>query len=145
MRQSEPDAGDAAPLAPADGLAGLDHLLARAADAGLRVDVTWRGDRRALPPEIDLSAFRVIQEALTNVVRHAGTRACPVLIAYEHDGVPVEVLDNGRGTAHPHAAGGFGLLGMRERVALLDGQFSAGPRAEGGFRVAARLPARLPA
>lgn len=142
LRHAEPEAGEAAPLAPAQGLAGVGHLVTRAADAGLRVDVAWRGDRRTLPPEIDLSAFRVIQEALTNVVRHSGTHACRVLIAYEEDGVMIEVLDNGRGATHPHSGGGgFGLLGMRERVAMLDGQFSAGPRAEGGFRVAARLPA----
>jgi len=141
LRHAEPETGDAAPLAPAQGLAGLDHLVARAADAGLRVDVAWRGERRTLPPEIDLSAFRVIQEALTNVVRHSGKRDCRVLISFEADEVSIEILDNGRGSVHPDPGGGFGLLGMRERVALLDGQFSAGPRAEGGFRVAARLPA----
>jgi signal transduction histidine kinase len=141
LRHAEPEAG-AAPLVPAQGLADLDHLVARAAEAGLRVAVVWRGERRALPPEIDLSAFRVIQEAVTNVVRHAGTHACRVSIAYEERDVSIEILDNGRGDPHPHSGGGgFGLLGMRERVAILDGEFSAGPRADGGFRVAARLPA----
>jgi signal transduction histidine kinase len=107
----------------------------------MRVDVVCCGDRRTLPPEIDLSAFRVIQEALTNVVRHSGTHACRILVTYEDDGVSIEILDNGRGIADPYSGGGgFGLLGMRERVAMLDGHFSAGPRAEGGFRVAARLP-----
>ena len=141
LRHAEPEAGDAAPLAPVQGLAGLEQLVARAADAGLRVDVAWSGERRPLPPEIDLSAFRVIQEALTNVVRHSGKHACRILIAYGQDEVSIEILDDGRGGAHMHPGGGFGLLGMRERVALLHGQFSAGPRAEGGFRVAARLPA----
>jgi signal transduction histidine kinase len=141
LRHAEPEAG-AAPLAPAQGLADLDRLVARAAEAGLRVEVAWRGEQRALPPEIDQSAFRVIQEAVTNVVRHAGTHACRVSIAYEEKDVSIEILDGGHGDAHPYSGGGgFGLLGMRERVAILDGEFSAGPRSEGGFRVAARLPA----
>jgi signal transduction histidine kinase len=128
--------------APAEGLGDIDRLAARAADAGIRVEVTWRGDRRLLPPEIDQSAFRVIQEAVTNVIRHSGTHACRVAISFGHDELSLEVVDNGRGLAHTRpGSGGFGLLGMRERVALLSGQFAAGPRPEGGFRVAARLPA----
>jgi signal transduction histidine kinase len=85
--------------------------------------------------------FRVVQEAVTNVVRHSGARTCRVCIGFEQDGVSIEVLDNGHGGAHPQSGAGFGLLGMRERVALLSGQFSAGPRPEGGFRVTAKLPA----
>lgn len=143
LRHAEPGVEfDAAPLAPAHGLGDLDQLTARAADAGVRVDVTWRGDRRPLPPEIDQSAFRVIQEAVTNVVRHSGTHACRITIGFQEDEVSIEIVDNGHGLPHTRAGGGgFGLLGMRERVAMLSGQFSAGPRPEGGFRVAARLPA----
>jgi signal transduction histidine kinase len=130
------------PLAPAHGLKDVDLLTARAADAGVRVDVTWRGTRRPLPAEIDLSAFRVIQEAVTNVVRHSGTHACRIEIGFDQDEVSIEVVDNGHGLSHARSGGGgFGLLGLRERVAMLSGQFSAGPRPEGGFRVAARLPA----
>jgi signal transduction histidine kinase len=143
LRHAEPGAEfEAAPLAPANGLGDLDQLTARAADAGVRVDVTWRGDRRPLPPEIDQSAFRVIQEAVTNVVRHSGTHACRITIGFQEDEVSIEIVDNGHGLSHTRSGGGgFGLLGMRERVAMLSGQFSAGPRPEGGFRVAARLPA----
>ena len=116
----------------------------------MRVHVTWRGEQRPLPPEIELSAFRIIQESVTNVVRHSGARACRVAVGYEPKGVTIEVVDDGDdglgGTGRPRhsaAAGGsgFGLLGMRERVTLLSGQFSADRRPEGGFRVAARLPA----
>ncbi|NUR27518.1 MAG: sensor histidine kinase, partial [Catenulispora sp.] len=103
-----------------------------------------------LPPEIELSAFRIILEAVTNVVRHSGARACRVAVGYEPEGVTIEVVDDGDdglsgpGRPRPSTApggSGFGLLGMRERVTLLSGQFSAGRRPEGGFRVTARLPA----
>jgi signal transduction histidine kinase len=143
LRHAEPGADrDAVPLAPAPGLTDLGRLAAQAAGAGVRVDVTWRGERRPLPPEIDLSAFRIIQEAVTNVVRHSGTHACGVDVGFEADELSIEIVDSGRGLAHLGAGdGGFGLIGMRERVAMLSGQFSAGPRPEGGFRVAARLPA----
>lgn len=141
LRRAEPEDGEPAPLAPPQGLADLDQLLARAADAGLEVEMAWHGERRELPAQIDQSVFRVVQEAVTNVVRHSGARTCRVCIGFEQDGVSIEVLDNGHGGAHPQSGAGFGLLGMRERVALLSGQFSAGPRPEGGFRVAAKLPA----
>jgi signal transduction histidine kinase len=144
LRHAEPGTDrDAAPLAPAPGLTDLDQLAAQAAGAGIRVEVTWRGERRALPPEIDLSAFRIIQEAVTNVVRHSGTHACRVDVGFEPEGLAIEIVDDGRGAAHAGRIGeaGLGLIGMRERVVMLSGQFSAGPRTEGGFRVAARLPA----
>lgn len=148
LRRAEPD--DASPqataLQPAGSLADLERLAARAADADadVRGEVTWRGERRPLPPQVDLSAFRIIQEAVTNVVRHSGTRACRVHVGFEPGELSIEILDDGHGLIHPRTAGatgGFGLLGMRERVALLGGQFDAGPRPKGGFRVAARLPA----
>nr|WP_223241840.1 sensor histidine kinase [Streptomyces sp. CBMA123] len=152
LRRAEPDDAmpQAAPLAPAGSLADLPQLAERTADAGVRVHVAWRGERRPLPPEIELAAFRIVQESVTNVVRHSGARTCRVAVGYEPAGVTIEVVDDGDdgpdGPGRPRlsaAAGGsgFGLLGMRERVTLLSGQFSAGRRPEGGFRVAARLPA----
>lgn len=151
LRRAEPDGAvpQAAPLAPAGSLADVPQLAERTADAGVRVHVTWRGERRPLPPEIELSAFRIIQESVTNVVRHSGARTCRVAVGYEPEGVTIEVVDDGDdgpggpGRRRLTAAGGsgFGLLGMRERVTLLSGQFSAGRRPEGGFRVTARLPA----
>ncbi|WP_460351552.1 sensor histidine kinase [Actinoallomurus acanthiterrae] len=96
--------------------------------------MTWRGEQRPLPPEIELSAFRIIQESVTNVVRHSGARTCRVAVGYEPTGVTIEVVDDGDDglggpgrPRHSTAGGsGFGLLGMRERVTLLSGQFSAG-------------------
>lgn len=140
LRQADPHADSAqAPLAPTPGLADVERLAAATADAGVRVDLHWAGERRQLPPDIDLSAYRIVQEAVTNVVRHAGTRHCRVAIDYGAEEISVEVLDDGRGM--PDTMGsGFGITGMRERVSLLHGRFSAGPRPEGGFRVAAELP-----
>jgi len=128
---------DATPLDPAPGLADLDGLVARALDTGVRVEVRWRGDRQPLPPDLDLSAFRIIQEAVTNVVRHAGTPRCEVIVDRRDDELTIEIIDDGRGGV---GGVGYGIPGMRERVGLLDGEFSAGPRPEGGFRVAARIP-----
>ncbi|OKJ96900.1 histidine kinase [Streptomyces sp. CB03234] len=127
-----------APCDPAPGLADLDRLTVSTLDAGVRVDVRWRGERRPLPADVDLAAFRIVQEALTNVVRHAGTRTCRVIVDQRQGELCIEVEDEGRGG--PVAATGYGLVGMRERVGLLGGGFSAGPRPGGGFRVAARLP-----
>ncbi|WP_244943120.1 sensor histidine kinase [Streptomyces inhibens] len=129
-----------APLAPAPGLADIERLAAATADAGVRVDVRRSGEQRSLPADIDLSAYRIVQEALTNVVRHAGTGRCRVAIDYGDEELSVEVVDDGRGATEHGSAHGFGIVGMRERVGLLHGHLSAGPRPEGGFRVAARLP-----
>ncbi|MFD4415152.1 sensor histidine kinase [Streptomyces sp. NPDC058476] len=126
-------------LRPAEGLADLDRLAAATTAAGVRVDVCRRGDRRELPPDIDLSAFRIVQESITNVVRHAGTTACRVSVDYRDEEISLEVSDEGRGRGSSTDTG-FGLIGMRERVALLHGEFAAGPRPGGGFRVTARLP-----
>ncbi|MBW8703584.1 Sensor histidine kinase DesK [Streptomyces sp. MBT84] len=130
--------GTAAEARPA-GLADVDRLAAATTAAGVQVDVRWLGEPRRLPPDIDLSAFRIIQESVTNVVRHSGTHACRVTVDYGEDDISLEVTDDGRGHGTSTDTG-FGLAGMRERVALLQGGFSAEPRPEGGFRVAARLP-----
>ncbi|MET9497634.1 sensor histidine kinase [Streptomyces sp. NPDC006552] len=137
LRGAEP--GGAAPLAPAAGLADLGRLTeGTARHAGVRVEVVREGARRRLPPDVDLSAYRIVQESLTNVVRHAGTDTCRVRIAYADDALFLEVVDAGTGAAP--TVPGTGITGMGERVSLLRGEFSAGPRPEGGFRVAARIP-----
>jgi signal transduction histidine kinase len=139
---SEPGSGQA-PLDPAPGLADLDRLAATARDAGVEVEVERRGSREPLPADIDLSAFRIIQEAVTNVVRHAHTGQCQVVIDQRDGQLSIEVTDSGRGG---NVAGtGYGITGMRERAALLGGDFSAGPRPDGGFRVAVQLPLPAPA
>ncbi|MFJ6460418.1 sensor histidine kinase [Streptomyces sp. NPDC091387] len=130
---------ETAPLHPAEGLADVERLARATTAAGVRVEVRWRGERRPLPPDIDLSAFRIIQESVTNVVRHAATGSCRVSVEYGPEELGIEVADRGRGPGHA-ADTGFGLIGMRERVALLHGEFTAAPRPEGGFRVTARLP-----
>ncbi|MGH3389520.1 MAG: sensor histidine kinase [Actinomadura sp.] len=135
----EPDTGLGAGLDSGLGLADVDRLVSTTAAVGVDVDVRWRGDRRTLPPEIDMSAYRIIQEAVTNVIRHAGTRSCQVVIDHRDEELAIEILDGGRGLGDTMGIG-YGLLGMRERVGLLHGEFAAGPRPEGGFRVAARLP-----
>ncbi|WP_405834041.1 sensor histidine kinase [Streptomyces sp. NBC_00105] len=145
LRQAQPDAlHGQAPLGPAPGLADLGALVATTAAAGVLVDVLREGEERQLPPDIDLSAYRIVQEALTNVVRHAGTGHCRVTIGYGEQELTVEVADDGRGTPDGIGSTGFGITGMRERVSLLHGRFNAGPRATGGFRVEAVLPLPLP-
>jgi signal transduction histidine kinase len=184
-------AGDAggAPLLPAPGLADLGRLISRTASAGVEVDVTRCGQPRELPASIDLSAYRIVQEALTNVVKHARTSSCRVLIGYGQDELVLEVTDNGAGLPAMAGAGvsqhgsslaladdisttprwnapdgpagysgagygltgqrcviggsGHGIIGMRERVSLLGGEFSAGPLPGYGFQVSAHIP--LPA
>ena len=144
LRQTPAPGGtDPAPLGPAPGLADLDQLVATAAQAGVRVQVRRPGQPRPVPADIALAAFRVVQEAITNVVRHAGVRECQVLVDHRDAELCVEITDNGQGCLV--AGDGYGIAGMRERVGLLHGEFSAGPRAEGGFRVAARLPLPEPA
>jgi signal transduction histidine kinase len=147
LRRAEPGSGPGqAPLDPAPGLADLERLAAMTLEAGVRVEVEWLGSREPLPADIDLSAFRIIQEAVTNVVRHAGTDRCLVWIDQQDGYLSIEVTDSGRGgpATGPAAGTGYGITGMRERAALLGGDFSAGPRPGGGFRVAARLPVPAP-
>lgn len=131
------------PPDPGLGLADIGRLAAATTAAGVRVDVEWLGEPGPLPPELDRSAYRIIQEALTNVVRHAGTGSCRVTVGHAPDELSIQVTDEGRGRPGEAGGAGSGLAGMRERVRLLDGEFAAGPRPGGGFRVAARLP--LPA
>ena len=140
LRRAEP--GDTeAPRGPAPGLADLEGLVRTTGDAGVLVETSWRGERRPLPAEVDLAAFRIVQEALTNVVRHANTDRCRVSIDYGAEELLVEVVDDGHGPSGTDPGTGYGLTGMRERVALLNGDLTTGPRPEGGFHIKARLPA----
>jgi signal transduction histidine kinase len=144
LRHAEPGSGPGqAPLGPAPGLADIERLAAMTLDAGVQVEVEWLGSREPLPADIDLSAFRIIQEAVTNVVRHAGTDRCLVWIDQQGGYLSIEVTDSGQGGSTTGT--GYGITGMRERAALLGGDFSAGPRPDGGFQVAARLPVPVPA
>ncbi|MGI9100396.1 MAG: sensor histidine kinase [Solirubrobacteraceae bacterium] len=137
------DAGDA-PRSPAPGLAGLGGLVRTAAAAGVDVDLAIIGAARPLPAAIDLTAYRILQESLTNVVRHAGACATRVEIRYEADEITLEINDDGRGNANGAAAhdGGYGLMGMRERATAVGGTLQTGPANGNGFRVHARLPTR---
>jgi signal transduction histidine kinase len=131
-------------LAPVPGLADLDALLAEVAKAGLGVRLRVEGTPSPLPAGVDLSAYRIVQEALTNVVKHAGPARAQVVVGYRDQEVTVEVTDDGRGVTVPTGDGrarvGHGLIGMRERVQVFGGDLETGPRPGGGFRVAARLP-----
>jgi signal transduction histidine kinase len=129
------------PRSPTSGLNRLDDLVARTEGAGLRITTNIDGVRRPVPPGVDRAAYRIIQEALTNVARHADTSAARVDIAYQPDALVVQIDDDGRGSSvAPTSNGGRGIAGMRERVAALHGHLEAGPRPGGGFRVRARLP-----
>ncbi|MFE7584828.1 sensor histidine kinase [Streptomyces gardneri] len=132
-------------LPEAPGLSALDRLAEVTGAAGVRVTVRRVGAPCSLPPDIDLSAFRLVQESVTNVVRHSGADACTVTVDHRDPvAVAVTVEDRGpvagRERERPGGGSGYGLAGMRERVALLHGEFAAGPRPGGGFRVTARLP-----
>jgi signal transduction histidine kinase len=126
------------------GLGQLDRLVARARAAGLPVTVTVSGGQRSLPPEVDQAAYRIVQEALTNVTRHAGPACTAVQLYYTPDALSVQVDNDGTGNGNGFrpAGHGLGLIGMRERVTALGGRLHAGPRDDGGFRVHAEFPAR---
>jgi signal transduction histidine kinase len=125
---------------PQPGLAGLDALVAHVAEAGVAVQCVVEGEPRQLPPGVDLSAYRIIQEALTNTLKHAGAAQARVVLRYLSSSVEIEVLDDGRGSRAGVNGSGHGLIGMRERAALHGGDLSTGPRADGGYAVVARLP-----
>jgi signal transduction histidine kinase len=134
------------PRSPIAGLAGLDELVERMRGGGVPVAVRRAGAARALPAAVDTAAFRIVQEALTNVHRHAGTATATVLVDYSGPQVVVQVDDDGRGPAAAPRSGadagqGNGIPGMRERAAALGGRLWTGPRPGGGFRVRAELPA----
>jgi signal transduction histidine kinase len=155
LRQDGEPAGS---LVPAPGLADLAPLVAQVGEAGLKVWVQVEGERGSVPPGVDLSAYRIIQEALTNVIKHAAAATACVKVSYEKGAVALEITDDGPGRRDGREAGpgradapragavtspfstGHGIIGMRERVAVFGGEFAAGPRADGGFRVFARLP-----
>ncbi len=131
---SGPEAG------PSGGLtARLERLAADTTAAGVRVDLEWVGPRGGVPQEVEAAAFRIAQEAVTNVLRHSGAASCEVRVGRREDRLTVEVDDPGLGGVS-RPGSGFGLTGMRERAVLLGGEFEAGPRPGGGFRVTARLP-----
>jgi signal transduction histidine kinase len=134
-------ADDADPVQPAPGTAQLDALIEGARRSGLQTTLTVSGEPYPLPAAVDLAAYRIVQESLTNVIRHAGPASAAVSLAYHDDELRVDVSDTGHG---PHASStgtpGHGLAGMRERAAAVGGSVQAGPRPGGGFLVAARLP-----
>ena len=134
-------ADDAAQRAPQPGLANLDRLLEQSRAAGLDVRLAVEGEPRELSQSLDLSAFRIVQEALTNVRKHAGRARATVTVGYRPQALELTVIDSGNGMAHPAPeSGGHGLVGMRERAAMFGGTLTARPRAERGFEVTAVLP-----
>lgn len=133
------DDGEELGLEPQPGLGELEALVAQVRNAGLPVELRIEGQQRKVSLGVDLSAYRVIQEALTNALKHAGRARAEVNLRFEHDVLEVEVVNDG--SASPNAdSGGHGLAGMRERVSVFGGEFAAGPLPGGGFAVRARLP-----
>jgi signal transduction histidine kinase len=144
LRMARPDTHEAA-YGAAPGLSRLDELTGRVRGAGVPVEVTVTGTPRPLPSGHDQCAFRVVQEALTNVLKHAAPSRAWVTVVYEPEEIVVRVVDDGRTGPERPAPNGMeeiphGLLGMRERASIYDGQVSAGPRPEGGFEVVLTLP-----
>jgi signal transduction histidine kinase len=164
-------AGGRAATAPAPSISALDEVLAPVRQAGIAVDLRVEGSPSKLPPGVDLTAYRIVQEALTNTVKHSGAGEAAVTVRYEPGYVTVSVTDTGdgsvavtlgradrpvraapsgraasagRGGARPPASGGFGLAGIAERVASCGGSLTVGPGEAGGFAVTARLPAGSP-
>jgi signal transduction histidine kinase len=135
LRQTEEELA----LAPRPSLSRIDELVSRLNGAGLLVAVTVEGEPFELPPGIDVSAYRIVQEALTNALKHAGPARAQVIVRYTPEDLELEVLDNGAGTGNGGGSG-HGLAGLRERVALYGGELEAGRRADGGYAVHARLP-----
>jgi len=137
LRESSDETG----LAPQPGIGELDALTATVRAAGLPVNLVISGEPAALPAAVDVSVYRIVQEALTNILKHAGPARADVTIGCAGEAVTIEITDNG--TREPRdgtQASGHGLAGMRERVAIFGGELCAGPRPGGGFAVRARLP-----
>jgi signal transduction histidine kinase len=137
LRSDETD-----PLAPQRGLDDLARLVTQVREAGLPVELEVEGERRELPVGLELSAYRIVQEALTNALKHAGDAHATVRVRYGADSLELEIVDDGAGGAAQAAGGGHGLVGMRERVALYGGRFEASRHPAGGFTVRALLPIR---
>jgi signal transduction histidine kinase len=129
-----------ASVTPTPGLDDLAALVAQVTEAGVAVDVRVDGEPRTVPIGVGLAAYRITQEALTNVIKHAGPAHASVLVRYTDHDVTVEVRDDGHATAPTAETGGHGLIGMRERAAVHGGELNAGPTPDGGFQVSARLP-----
>jgi signal transduction histidine kinase len=131
-------------MGPQPGLGEIDRLIGNVRDAGLPVELSIEGSACCLPAGMDLAAYRIVQEALTNTVKHGGKAAARVTVRYNADTLEIEVVDDGRGAAAPLLTGGegrgHGLIGMKERVALFGGKLEAGPVLAGGYRVFARMP-----
>ncbi|MEU3742746.1 sensor histidine kinase [Streptomyces sp. NPDC032198] len=138
------DTPEEAPSEPQPGVDGIERLVADSTAAGLPAELHVTGRPVALPMPVGLTLYRIVQEALTNARKHAGPARATVRLAYLQDHVTVEVADDGAGDGRAHGGkgegGGYGLLGMRERVALHDGSLRAGSREEGGFAVTASVP-----
>jgi signal transduction histidine kinase len=139
LRHDDDETGE---RGPAPGLADVHALVAQVVGSGVAVDVRVEGRPDGVPAGVDLAAYRIVQEALTNVLKHAGSGRATVTIRHTPEDVTVQVSDDGRGRGGDGPRGGQGMIGMRERVALYGGEFRAGPREEGGFTVVARLPLR---
>jgi signal transduction histidine kinase len=131
-------------LAPQPSLAHLDSLFESVRSAGLPVELRVEGEQVSLPSGIDLSAYRILQEALTNALKHAGPARARVTVRYAPDGVELEIVDDGPGPGTGGDGGGHGLVGMGERVALYGGTLRTGTRPGGGYAVSARLPFEVP-
>lgn len=132
--------GDEPSLSPQPGVEEIGRLVAQVRDAGLSVELSVEGERAPLPPGVDLAVYRIVQEALTNVLKHARAQRACVALSYDERGLELEISDDGQGLNGAPTEGGHGLVGMRERVALYGGSLSAGTGSEGGFTVRAHLP-----
>jgi signal transduction histidine kinase len=127
-------------LAPQPSLQYLELLVSQVREAGMPVELEVEGEPEPLPAGVDLSAYRIVQEALTNALKHAGPARARVRIRYLRDELELEIVDDGPGLGEANGDGGHGLIGMRERVSMFGGDLSAGERSDGGYAVRARLP-----